>query len=161
MLRHPERWSALRARYEDEKPRKMLALDGGGIRGLITLGILAEMEDRLRKREGGGDEFRLCHFFDYIAGTSTGAEESGSFEDLMNAPHIPLGQNLGRAFLYARYSADLSREGLDKLGFKDVDPKHVQKLDSVDYIDDLLRVCHAAGKEVKTEHFGSFVKAAV
>src|SRR5258708_9794155 len=74
MLRHPERWGSLRAGYEDDtKPRKMLALDGGGIRGLITLGILAEMENRLREREGGGDKFRLCHFFDYIAGTSTGA----------------------------------------------------------------------------------------
>ena len=401
MLRHPERWGPLQARYEDNtKPRKMLALDGGGIRGLITLGILAEMEDRLREREGGGDEFRLCQFFDYIAGTSTGAiiaaglargmrvgelidfyksagasmfekthlmkrftslykadplreelrrvftdadlspdnlkclllmitrnvttdsswpistnpdakyndparpdcnlriplwqlvrastaapvyfppetlqwdktdptktfvfvdggmtpynnpafllfrmatakpyrlewkpgernllvvsvgtggtsnpnartnfniltsvtgipgalmygmqvdqdtncrtvgrcthgalldtelydmtcrdtGEDGSFEDWMNAPHVPLDQDLGRAFLYARYNADLSREGLDKLGCGDVEPKHVQKLDSVDYIDDLLRVGHAAGLEVRPEHFGPFVKAAV
>jgi hypothetical protein len=78
----------------------------------------------------------------------------------MNAPHLPLDQDLGRAFLYARYNADLSREGLDKLGCKDVEPKHVQKLDSVDYIDDLLRVGHAAGREVRPEHFGPFVKAA-
>ena len=398
MLRHPERWGSLRARYADDtKPRKMLALDGGGIRGLITLGILAEMEDRLRKREGGGDDFRLCHFFDYIAGTSTGAivaaglargmrvrdlvdfyksagasmfekthllkrltslytadplrtklrevftdadlspdnlkclllvvtrnvttdspwpigsnpdakyndpgrpdcnlriplwqlvrassaapvyfppeilqwdktdpsktfvfvdggmtpynnpafllfrmatarpyrlewktgernllivsvgtgasanpnfrtnfniltsvvgvpgalmygiqvdqdtncrtvgrctygpfldrelfdmtcrdaKEAGSFEDWMNAPHVSLDQDLGRAFLYARYNADLSREGLDKLGCKDVEPEHVQKLDSVDYMDDLIRVGHAAGQDFRPEHFGTFVK---
>ena len=27
-------------------PRKLLALDGGGIRGVITLGVLAEIERR-------------------------------------------------------------------------------------------------------------------
>ena|SRR5436190_18988126 len=93
--------------------------------------------------------------------TWRGAGEDCSFDDWMNAPHIPLEQDLGRAFLYARCNADLSREGLDKLGFKDVDPKHVQKLDSVDYIDDLLRVGHAAGREVSPEHFGPFVKPAM
>jgi predicted acylesterase/phospholipase RssA len=51
-------------------PRKLLALDGGGIRGLISIEILAKMEELL----GGGDpKFRLSHYFDYIAGTSTGA----------------------------------------------------------------------------------------
>jgi patatin-like phospholipase/acyl hydrolase len=35
-------WGALAERYETEKPqRKLLALDGGGIRGVITLEILA------------------------------------------------------------------------------------------------------------------------
>ena len=48
MLRHPERWGPLKDRYEDDtRPRKMLALDGGGIRGLITLGILGRMEQLL------------------------------------------------------------------------------------------------------------------
>jgi patatin-like phospholipase/acyl hydrolase len=51
----------------------MLALDGGGIRGLITLGILQEIERLLRQQLGRGDDFRLCQYFDYIAGTSTGA----------------------------------------------------------------------------------------
>src|SRR5436190_13926925 len=74
MLRRPELWGPLRARYEgDAKPRKMLALDGGGIRGLITLGILRKMESLLAARQGGGAQFRLCDYFDYIAGTSTGA----------------------------------------------------------------------------------------
>jgi patatin-like phospholipase/acyl hydrolase len=52
-------------------PRKLLALDGGGIRGLITVEVLAEIERRLRRDRG--DEFRLADEFDYIAGTSTGA----------------------------------------------------------------------------------------
>src|SRR5215469_6567633 len=54
-------------------PRKLLALDGGGIRGVITLGVLAEMEGQLKEKLGRGDDFVLADYFDYIAGTSTGA----------------------------------------------------------------------------------------
>jgi hypothetical protein len=51
----------------------MLALDGGGIRGLLTLQILDRLEQQLRRRQNAGPEFRLCDFFDLIGGTSTGA----------------------------------------------------------------------------------------
>ena len=54
-------------------PKRILALDGGGLRGILTLGVLARMETLLRERHGGGADFRLCHYFDLIAGTSTGA----------------------------------------------------------------------------------------
>jgi uncharacterized protein len=53
--------------------RRMLALDGGGIMGMITLQLLARMEAQLAGVSGRGTAFRLCDFFDYIAGTSTGA----------------------------------------------------------------------------------------
>ena len=53
-------------------PRKLLALDGGGIRGTITLEILAELERSLEQRLGAGPGFVLADYFDYIAGTSTG-----------------------------------------------------------------------------------------
>ena len=53
--------------------KRLLALDGGGLMGLISLGILQRMEDQLRVLHGGDPEFRLRDFFDYIAGTSTGA----------------------------------------------------------------------------------------
>jgi uncharacterized protein len=54
-------------------PHKLLALDGGGIRGVMTLEILREIEAQLQKATGGGDSFALADFFDYIGGTSTGA----------------------------------------------------------------------------------------
>src|SRR5262249_17443137 len=54
-------------------PRKILALDGGGIRGILTLQVLIRMEDLLAEKSGQGEDFRLCNFFDYIGGTSTGA----------------------------------------------------------------------------------------
>jgi hypothetical protein len=52
-------------------PKKMLALDGGGIRGVLTLEILRLLEAQLRRRYGDG--MVLSDYFDYIGGTSTGA----------------------------------------------------------------------------------------
>jgi hypothetical protein len=50
-------------------PKKLLAIDGGGIRGVLALEILAEIEQQVAQGRPG---FRLAHYFDYIAGTSTG-----------------------------------------------------------------------------------------
>jgi len=69
---------------------------------------------------------------------------------------IPLSQDLGRRFLYARYNADLSREGLNALGLHDIKPKNVQKLDSIEYIPDLRKVGQKVAEEIKIEHFGNF-----
>jgi patatin-like phospholipase/acyl hydrolase len=66
-------WGPLENRYSTNRPRKLLALDGGGIRGVLTLQVLIRMEELLREKSGQGDNFRLCNFFDYIGGTSTGA----------------------------------------------------------------------------------------
>jgi uncharacterized protein len=54
-------------------PRKLLALDGGGILGVISLGYLIRLEETLRERLNADESFRLADYFDYIAGTSTGA----------------------------------------------------------------------------------------
>jgi len=53
--------------------RKLLALDGGGIRGMISIEVLAEIERLLQKELKRDDTFVLADYFDYIAGTSTGA----------------------------------------------------------------------------------------
>ena len=61
--------SALVDRILAPGPKRLLAVDGGGIRGVLALEILAEIERQLGR---GRAEFRLSHYFDYIAGTSTG-----------------------------------------------------------------------------------------
>jgi hypothetical protein len=66
-------WGHLENRYDTQRPRKLLALDGGGIRGVLTLQVLIKMEEMLREQSGQGENFRLCNYFDYIGGTSTGA----------------------------------------------------------------------------------------
>lgn len=57
----------------DGTPKRILALDGGGVRGILTLGYLERIEEILRVRHGDSKDFRLSHYFDLIAGTSTGA----------------------------------------------------------------------------------------
>ncbi len=59
--------------FEKSGPKRILSLDGGGLKGIITLGFLARVESLLKERHGGGAKFRLAHYFDLIAGTSTGA----------------------------------------------------------------------------------------
>lgn len=54
-------------------PKRILALDGGGIRGALTLGYLQRIEDILRKQHGDEKSFRLSQYFDLIGGTSTGS----------------------------------------------------------------------------------------
>jgi patatin-like phospholipase/acyl hydrolase len=59
-------------RFNAPGPKRILALDGGGIRGAIALGFLKRIETLLRERHGQPD-LRLCDYFDLIGGTSTGA----------------------------------------------------------------------------------------
>ncbi len=54
-------------------PKRILALDGGGIRGMITVEVLGAIEDLLRKKLNKGQDFVLADYFDFVAGTSTGA----------------------------------------------------------------------------------------
>ncbi len=70
---HP-RYERLAPKYSEPGQRKkLLSLDGGGIRGVITLQVLAELERQLKEKAGGGEDFCLGDYFDYIGGTSTGA----------------------------------------------------------------------------------------
>lgn len=58
-----------RAIADSDHPHKILTLDGGGIRGALTIEILAKIENIIQKK---GHE-TLSDYFDYISGTSTGA----------------------------------------------------------------------------------------
>lgn len=53
-------------------PKKILALDGGGIRGALTLGYLKKIETIIREKENNPG-LLLCDYFDLIGGTSTGS----------------------------------------------------------------------------------------
>ena len=62
----------LEERIAARGPKRILALDGGGVRGVISLQILARIEELLRASTGNG-ALRLAEWFDFIGGTSTGA----------------------------------------------------------------------------------------
>lgn len=83
----------------DGKPKRILALDGGGLRGILSLALLKRIEDVLRARHRAGDEFRLCHYFDLIAGTSTGAIIAATLAmgwtvDELHAKYLELGERV-------------------------------------------------------------------
>ncbi|MBD0364115.1 MAG: patatin-like phospholipase family protein [Coleofasciculus sp. C3-bin4] len=127
-------------------PYKLLALDGGGIRGMITLEVLAKIEATLRLALGREESFVLADYFDYIAGTSTGA---------ILATAISLGMSVAEIQDFYRQS----REGLDHLGgLDDISPKDVQLMDSVKYMPELERIGKALAKKVKPDHFTRFLQ---
>lgn len=65
--------SALLDRFNSPGPKKILSLDGGGIRGALTLGYLKKLEDILKAKFPDDSNFRLSDYFDLIGGTSTGS----------------------------------------------------------------------------------------
>jgi uncharacterized protein len=58
-------------RLDAPGPKRLLALDGGGIRGVVTLGFLVRIEQLLRER-ADNPSYVLSDYFDLIGGTSTG-----------------------------------------------------------------------------------------
>jgi uncharacterized protein len=104
-------------------PKRILALDGGGLRGVLTLGMLRRLEELLRAQNGGDPAFRLSDHFDLIAGTSTGAIIAAALSLGMSVDEV-FGhyQRLGRfvfkrsllrwGALRAKYPAERVREAL-------------------------------------------------
>jgi hypothetical protein len=134
-------WGRLYDRYKDpDRPHRLLALDGGGIRGVLTLEVLCKMEELLAKATGKGDSFRLCQFFDYIAGTSTGAIIAAGLARGMSAGelrdfYIETGPAMfDKSFLlnrlrYLYESQPLARELQKTYGEKtDLGPQHLECL---------------------------------
>ncbi len=72
---------------EKPAPKRILALDGGGIRGALTLGFLEEIERIVRKKENN-PQLKLCDYFDLIGGTSTGAIIAAGLAVGMNAADL-------------------------------------------------------------------------
>lgn len=70
-LRHP-----VYQRLIASGPKRILALDGGGIRGALCIGFLEKIEKELanRQKDRNIDKvFTLSDYYDFIGGTSTGA----------------------------------------------------------------------------------------
>ncbi len=57
-------------------PKRLLALDGGGVRGAISVAFLEQMERLLQQQEG--PTATLGDWFDLVGGTSTGAIIAGA-----------------------------------------------------------------------------------
>lgn len=93
-------------RIQSPAPKKILACDGGGILGLISVEVLARIESILRERQPQEKrkDFVLADYFDYFAGTSTGALLAGC---------LALGMSVDRI---RKFYLDSGREMFDKAG---------------------------------------------
>lgn len=56
---------------EPQPQKRLLAIDGGGMRGMFALKVLGRIERLLREKHQN-ERLVLSNFFDYVAGTSTG-----------------------------------------------------------------------------------------
>jgi len=109
----------------EEKPFKILAIDGGGVMGLFSAEVLAALEDQY-----GG---KMSDYFDLICGTSTGglialalsagvpASEMVKFYQVDGPRIFPYKTFIGRGwgtvkmlFVQAKYSNEKLRKALEK-----------------------------------------------
>ncbi len=100
--------------YKSPGPKRILAVDGGGLRGIFTLELLKRIEDILKARHGEG--FRLGHYFDLLAGTSTGSVIAASLAlgmtvDEVRAKYDALGRGVFKKTLLRK---GLTRAKYDK-----------------------------------------------
>ena len=113
----------------DDGPKRILALDGGGIRGILSLQVLRPVEAMVRARTGDPDA-RLSDYFDLIGGTSTGAIIAAALAlgwtiDEIETMYRKLGESIfqsaffRRGLLRPKFSAKPLRRALEE-GFGDV-----------------------------------------
>jgi len=72
---------------------------------------------------------------------------------------LPLSEDCGRQFLYARYNADLTVSGMRELGFENADVTSLLRMDlaTPENITTLYAVGQKVGNAVRREHFGNFI----
>ncbi len=101
----------VQTRIESSAPKKILACDGGGILGLMSVEILAKLEADLRAQQGK-PELVLADWFDFVCGTSTGAIiaaciSAGMSMDKIRAFYVESGEQMfdkASVFKRLRYS---------------------------------------------------------
>jgi len=98
----------------DGTPKRILALDGGGLRGMMTVQVLRKIEGILRKRFKD-DRMVLSSYFDLIAGTSTGAIIAGGLSLGMTVDEIEkCYQELGeQVFMKSFWRRGITRDSYD------------------------------------------------
>ncbi len=110
-------------------PKRILALDGGGIRGILTLQMLKRIEQMVRTRTGNNQAV-LADYFDLIGGTSTGAIIAAALALGWQVERLEkLYRNLGnsifessffrKGLLRPKFSAKAVREALQE-AFRDI-----------------------------------------
>ncbi|MEL6979325.1 MAG: patatin-like phospholipase family protein [Pseudomonadota bacterium] len=103
--------------------KRILALDGGGVRGMITVAFLARIEATLRE-ETGRPDYVLSDYFDLIGGTSVGS---------LLATMLSLGMEMREVEeKFRAWAPEIFKGRLSMLGIKRFDGRSlVQKIQMV------------------------------
>ena len=107
-------------RIQSSGPKKILACDGGGILGLMSVEILAKIEADLRKALEK-PQMVLADYFDFVCGTSTGAIiaaciSSGMSMDKIRQFYLDSGKQMfDKASLLKRLKYNYNDEPLARL----------------------------------------------
>lgn len=106
---------SLQDRILSPGPKKLLAIDGGGIRGVLALEILVKVESIFA---GGRKDYVLANDFDYIAGTSTGGIIAAGLSigmrvsEIMDFYNVAGPQMFEKQWLLKRLNANFKSEPL-------------------------------------------------
>jgi len=107
-------------------PKRILSLDGGGLRGVLSLAFLKRIETLLGEQAGAAADFRLSDYYDLIGGTSTGSFIAaglalGMRVDEIRGHYFELGEQVfkpewfNRGLLRARYDSQRVDAALRKV----------------------------------------------
>ena len=107
--------------------KKVLSIDGGGMKGIVSAIVLKHLEEKL-KLYSGNENARIADYFDLIAGTSTGAiltalylyptekgESKYSAQEILDFYLIHGKGIFKRNFLYPVFDAKYTNKELKKL----------------------------------------------
>ena len=110
--------------------KKVLSIDGGGIRGIIPGQVLVALEEKLQERSGN-PKAKVADYFDFFTGTSTGGiltciSLCPSDNDPTAAKFLPrklwiFTRNMGIRFLIFRYGKESLIRGV--CGMKNTTPR--------------------------------------
>lgn len=101
-------------RKADGGPKRILSLDGGGLRGMMTVQVLRKIEGLLQERFND-QKMVLGDYFDLIAGTSTGAIIAGGLSLGMTVDEIEGHyKDLGdKVFMHSFWRRGIVRDSYD------------------------------------------------
>jgi hypothetical protein len=136
-------------------PNKNIVSIVAGLPGALMYGI--QVEQDVNCRTIGRCTFGSRLDREILDMVPRQVEDGMTLEERYAAPVVPLTRDLGRHFLYARYNADLSAEGLIAAGFEDVNPSSIQKMDAVENMETLLGIGRKAGCALQPIHLGPFI----
>ena len=118
-------------RLQARGPKKLLALDGGGIRGAMTIEVLAKIESTLRAATGNPG-LVLADYFDFVSGTSTGAILAASISYGMSTDALRVFYEESGPLMFDKASL------LDRFRFRYEDEALAMKLKAIFGVDTTL-----------------------